>query len=565
MKLRERLANMLRPELSREIEQQRHAISLLAEAYQDGPWLTTPGQLVEQIREQLDADTIALLLDQLQYEDYGTEGRGTTDQERLSAVTQARGLFRYNPLAQWAVMLWTGWGMGDNVSVQMDTEAHQGIWDEFYTAQRNAAVMGRKELGEMSDWLLVTGNRLLVLFTSTATGATTVRVIDGVGVEAICNPNDKNEVWFYRRSLYDQHGGSVDLYYPEWHTLIGADLEDKWGMLRSANKIPRDAQRIDLMRTEREVLGVTVPGTMVSILHIAHNRKDEDSPWGWPLTTCATPWLRSHKRFMQARLQVALSKAAIVRQTTVKGGSRAVSTVIDSIRSRISASTPSDTNPPPGPGSWMVQNDASKTEEKPMTTGAGDAKIDWELFSYTALLAMGIFPTSAGMDTSRWATALEMDKAQSMIFGRYSAFWQSAFTEIATAIVSLFYHARGQGAPAQIGVSVTSDMFSLADLPSLASTCSKLTTDMIVPAIQNGTMTTETGVALVYTMWRMILQAFGLSATDMTMPDPADAEPADTAEGRARATSIALRRMSEGKIAPDEFAEYVGALWAGGS
>lgn len=566
MKVRDRLALALSPRLGEQIDQQDRAIRLLAEAYNDGPWVTTPEQLVTQIKEQLDGDMISLLLDQLQYEEYGLQADTSGEQERKTAIGQARQLFRYNPLAQWAINLWTGWGMGDNVSVQFDASDQQGVWDEFFTAQRNRSVMGRKELGELSDWLLVTGNRLLVMFTNTETGATTARLLDEEGVTEIANPNDRSDIWFYKRSAWDAAGRAIDLYYPEWHILIDPQLEEKWGLLRKLAIVSADAARMDQQRTEREVLGMAVPGTLVSVLHIAHNRKDERSPWGWPLTTCATPWLRSHKRFMQARLQVALSKAAIVRQTTVKGGSRAVDSVINSIRSRITAATPSDSNPPPGPGAWHVENEAARTEEKPMTTGASDAKIDWELFSYTALLAMGVFPTSAGMDTSRWATALEMDKAQSMVFGRYNAFWQSEIGEIATAVISLWYHARKQPVPVEIGISVTADLFSLADLPSLASTCAKLTDSMIVPAMQDGALSPEIASELLSQLWRMVLQAFGLPMPEATMvPEqqpPADAD--QPAESRARATALAIRKMRSGEIDAQSFAEYVRGIWQQG-
>jgi len=102
---------------------------------------------------------------------------------------------------------------------------------------------------------------------------------------------------------------------------------------------------------------------------------------------------------------------------------------------------------------------------------------------------MGLFPTSAGMDTARWATALEMDKAQSALFEDYRTFWSAQFKKMARiALMGVAKHSK-QTVNLGVTIKVTIDTFSLADFPAITETISKFVEATVTPMVQEGVIT----------------------------------------------------------------------------
>jgi hypothetical protein len=413
-------------ELAQTQQAMEDVVGLLSDALQQTyiPGVSlVPEKAAQELREQgLDESIIFQLINQLGWEQVGTlAGAGIDNQrERTLSVEVAERLFKFSPLAQWAVWLWTGWGLGDKVTVTLDDGKAQVWWDEFMQAERNEPIISQDVIHELSDWLLVKGNRYVVFFAATGgpnAGKATARVLDQDEITPIANPQDKLESWFYKR-VYRAGDDDVTLFYPDFRTFLGGHADTRWKELQDLKLIPADGRRADEIRVNGDA-----PGTVGVVFHIAHNRKDEKSVWGWPLFTAAAAWLRGHKQFAESRLGVAMAVAQFVRRTQVKGGSRAVNSVISQVASTLSRNNLLDTNPPGAAGSWAVENEASKTKELPMRTGASDAEADNKLFSWMASLGAGVFPTSMGLDTSRWATAVEMDNRA------VSAFLGSAIPE----------------------------------------------------------------------------------------------------------------------------------------
>jgi len=517
---------------------------------------------------------------------YGSSSSLTSERER--AVKQSVRLWRYSPLYQWSIWLWTGWGLGDNVTATLPTTKAQKWWDEFYLSRRNRSVLGREAIHRLSDWLLIKGNRFLALFTATSgenAGRTTLRVIEQSEMSPIFNPDDKADIWFWKRTWSDNTTGtgSETYYYPSWETSLAPDLEERWTLLQTSKKVPADAKRADQTKAD----------TNVCILHIAHNQKEESDPLGWPLSTTSAPWIRGHKKFAESRLGVALAIAQFVRRTQVEGGSRAVDSVINTIASTLSRSNYLDGNPPGAAGSWHVENKASNTKELPMRTGASDAKADNEQFSWMALLGSGLFPTSAGLDTSRWATALEMDKAQAMVFERYQDLWIETMETLAYAVLTL----ADKYAPVTIPepqrvAQISIDSFSLSDFPDVASSIGSFASQMLTPLVSGGIIEPKAAAGLAAELWRVTLQALGINNApdlasldlfytepeeedDPTPPDTDDEEtPPDDDEMGGDETEEAPEepdleemvisvyeqahaRLQSGYISPDQFAQFV--------
>ncbi|HUT18004.1 MAG TPA: hypothetical protein VM366_02500 [Anaerolineae bacterium] len=585
MTLRERIADFVDGGVrQRQVEALSGSVEQLWEAYQQGPFVNSPEDLLSSLREQYDSEMVSLLLDQLQYDVIGGLGASnvSSDRERQFSVQQGERLFRYSPLAQWTIWLWTGWGLGDRITVELEDDAGQEAWDEFWGAQRNKAILGADKIHELSDWLLVKGDRFLAYYAAaggTKSGDVTVRtVLPSEVEEIIANPEDASETWFYKRRVSAKGGGTEAWYYPDWALFFSDDgkaVNAVWQTLLDARVVTSSDKRADRVNLSEQA-GV---GTVVCIQHIAHNRKDEASPWGWPITTCAAPWMRAHKQFAEARLGAALSKAQFARRSTVAGGSRGVQSVLSTIRSGLSRTSFTDTNPPGVAGAWGVQNQAMSTEELPMTTGASDAKEDNALFSWVALLGGGLFPTSAGLDTSRWATALEMDKAQSMLFEKYRTFWSEQVRTMVTIVLSFKVRYGGLSAEvAEVEAQVSVDAFSLADFPVIAKTIGAVVQQALIPLVDSGIIPKGAAAKISARLWTLNLQAlnqtdagdltsdeaFGIGEPGEPGPEtPGEETPEDVVSAAALLSTIA-ENLASGSITYEQALEFsIGELLEG--
>lgn len=498
-----------------ERQRMRQRERILQNAYLSGPWQVPPDELKRQL-EELDPWTLQDILWQQGWEVIGGYGYGAdTDAERERAKQESVRLYKYSPLAQWAIWLWSNWGLGDGVTVIPNDEKAANIFAEFWTADRNANVLADDRIGELSNWLLVTGNRFLTFYASDMDGAeTSVRLINPGEIAAIvANPDDDSEPWFYKREWTPKGGRQRTMFYPEWETLFLKDreLEERWTrIIKSNTDISGNSKRADKQNSNNEQLGDDrAAGTVVCVLHIPHNIKDDGGLWGWPLMTASRPWISGHKHYLESRLTVAEAVAMFVRRKKMKGGSRALAGVIGTIASNLGASQYIDTNPPAVAGSVEMDNAMIDTTDLPLKTGASDAKADEEMFARQALLGTGLFPTSAGWDTARWATALEMDKAQSMIFEGYQTFWASQFRKMVKIVLS-FREKYGNETFEDKSAEVSIDSFSLADFTGVAKAVGQLVRDAMTPLVDNGTIPMEAARDILAELWRINLNALGV-------------------------------------------------------
>jgi len=522
-----------------------------------------PEKAIAELREGgIDETVLFQLTNQLGWDQVGALADVRRDNEREWQLTVevSERLFKYSPLAQWSVWLWTGWGLGDKVTVTLDDPGAQEWWNEFVEAERNEPIISQDVIHELSDWLLVRGNRYVVFFAATSgpnAGRATARVLDQGEMTPIANPQDKLEAWFYKRS-YRVGNRDETLYYPDFRTFLGGQADARWSMLQKQKVIPVGAKRAD----EIQLNGDNLPGTVATVMHIAHNRKDESSVLGWPLFTASAAWLRGHKQFAESRLGVAMAVAQFVRRSQVKGGSRAVNSVISQVASTLSRNNVLDTNPPGAAGSWHVENEAAATKELPMRTGASDAKADNDLFSWMALLGNGLFQTSAGLDTARFATAVEMDKAQSMIFERYQRFWASQFQKMAR-IVLLLGQQFGSQSFTDIKAQVSSDTFSLSDFPPVTEAIAQMVDSLLTPYVGNGTIDADTAREILRQLWLIEFNALNIgTAGELSQQvidggganDGADEQPP---ENFAEVIRQAIQRLDDGEISAEQAVEFL--------
>lgn len=367
----------------------QEAVQLLHNAYMEGPFVLPPEQLLSQLKEQ-GPDLLYDLVQQLQWETLGAAGYAQDlTAERTRAIDESRRLWKYSPIAQWLIWLMTNYGFGENVVIVPEDEDAIETWDEFWTADRNQPVLAADQIAELSNWTLVDGDRFLVYYADAMDGETTVRTINTKEiVEIVTDPDDSSVSLYYKRQWTNAQHRQQTWYYPDYRAFFDGTL--------SKAKLPTGAIQAEKVKI----------GTVVVMQHIAFNGKDPDSLYGWPFLGTGAPWIRAHKRHLENRLAVSASKAMYVRKATVKGGSRAVDSVIANLRSALSSTQAVETNPPAVAGSTLVENQAVTTTDFPMTTGASDAKVDELMFLRQAALSGGVYPHYMGAgDAYRLATA----------------------------------------------------------------------------------------------------------------------------------------------------------------
>ena len=553
-----------------EILRIQETMRALSEAYYEGPFQLPPEQLLNTLREY-DSAVLGDLVNQLYWEQLGGGYSMDMTRARERATDESRRQWVYSVLYQWAVWLWTNYGFGENIivtakdakpegeireiahlcdairtrlpelvsrdalshmlgMVQAFGEAYDRVeltdviqeedttalkygedyFREFWGATRNQPVLAADKLHNLSNRVLVDGNQFLSYSASTMDGAATVRKIKPSEiVEIITDPDENSLPWFYKRQ-WSVKSESRTWYYPSWEAFFSEDLEKK------AEVLPKGAVRADTMRVNEERLG-----TAVCIQHIAHNCKEEDSLWGWPLSVAGAPWLREHKKFREHRASVAASRAMYTWKVGVKGGSRGVGSVQSQLASAFATGGTRETNPPPVAGSTWVENPAAVLEALSQNTGAGDAKEDGNALAWMGLLGLGVYPHYGGIgDVLRWATAQMLEGPILRQWSRYQLFWSAQFRTM-VRIVLKFREKYGGAKFETYEAEVSTDRLVETDLAAITGAVSEFYREVLVPLITGGIVSRELAGAITARVLRIMLQALGVSDAEDVASDEA--------------------------------------------
>ena len=539
MAIRQRITEIIGgKKLRQERDATQEAFNRLYSAYQDGPFRVPPAVLAERLQE-LDSSTIMYLIRSMQSNSVtGLPYNATTEDQREYQVNESKFQWLYSPLAQWSVNVWTSYGMGEKVTVTCKDEGAQELWEAVWDKSQ---VFDDDVIHMLSSEVLVNGDLYLAAFVSIADGSMTFEFISSDEIaEIVTNPENKNQALYYKRQYTGADSATHTLYYPDWHSYLYHE-----GDLGKAS-LPDDA-----LVSVSEAMDQN-NGTTVLILHIAHNRKDSNSLHGWPILGIASPYFRAHKEFVETRLTVARQKAMFTREFIASGGSRSVAAVKGKFGNQMATSGTTsymDNNPPAIAGSTLIHNQAVEHRDLPMTTGAGDASTDNDMFAWMALIGAGLFPTTAGMDTSRWATAVAMDKTQSVQWSRYQSFWAAQFRKM-VEITLLSAQKWGGVTIDDKGCQVSIDTLSLVDFPGVVPPIAQMLGTM-PSMIADGTLNQNAARELLQAMWTPVLTALGTEDIDEILSDDmlGIVEPEDAEQVARTMTEFALqvrrRRLAE--------------------
>jgi len=538
---------------------------LLTGLAESAQWQLPPEEMIA-LYNEYDPTMLDMVIDDAYWDRIGDPGSGDTTNERRAMIRASNRAWRSSPLDQWTKWTWTAEGLGQGIDVKAADAGAQDRWDEFWTAERNDPLLGDDRLHQMSFDLLNHGNLFLAFYSSPADGETTIRDVDADEItEIICDPADRKKPWFYKRE-YMATSGTISntrtLYYPDWALFFQPqELERAWTQAQEQRLVPDTATRADLVQQNGD-LGDAAQ-TSVCVLHIAHNRKIKNSPWGWPLSTVSMPYARAHKQFIQATLSKVLSIAQFTRRSRVQGGSRAVNSVIDTVRSALSQNQRLDTNPPGAPGaSWHVENQAVTTEELPMSTAAMDTDRDNKTLAWAALIGAGLFPATAGLDVARYATALTMDRVQAFVFSQYKSFWAAQIRKMFKIVMGY------AGMSMEIEVEISIDSYGLPDFAEMVGPTTTLM-QQITQAVTASILAPQDARDLYAAFLRPAVQALGASGITELLDFEEPPEPAPQPEQGQQAAAEEVLRLAaghyeRGEITFDALLEAVVATYTEG-
>ena len=487
--IRQRLAKAFLGPETRALDNARRT---LLERFAQIPDRMRPEQVVAQLREQMDPHLLANMIRELEYVrlDWGPPDEA----DRRRTVQESRYLLRTTPLMDYTINLWTSY-LGRTLDVVPEDEAAAEVWQEFFHSDRNAAILGERNLHKWSDRVLRDGDEFLIIFGDESDGTSTVRVLDTLAVtDRITAPQDADQTVWYRVDRPGATGTYETVYYPDALAWL-PDTEDvgdeaEWGWrgldkdgnpVGAADLLPAGAKRADEM-------GEFTPVFIVPVLH------NEKEGWrGWPLMSSGHGWVKEHDQFRINRADVARSTAAFVREVEHEGGTRARDAIIASMGSTLATPGSDDweRNPPPVAGSTLLHNKAVTMRQLGQGTAAGDATADGEALAWYALLAGKIFPHYAGLgDVSTWATARAMSRPQQLVFEQYRAFWASVWSDVARVVFSIAVRWGRKGIET-FAVKVNQGQLLEVDMAALVTSLSAFFAGVFGPLLQMGVVPPE--------------------------------------------------------------------------
>ena len=180
-----------------------------------------------------------------------------------------------------------------------DDEAAKKVLDGYWNSKANQAVLSARGQRKSSDKLLIDGEVFFALFLGNKDD-TKIRRIDPLEItEIITDPDDKEDVRYFKREWTDaQNKPHVDYYRSTTNTKDKAAL-DSYGAL--------------------------VTATDVALIY--HHTYNTITQRGNPLLLPALLWMKYYRRFLSSRIGIMLAAAKWAWKTKVSGGQTAVDAI----------------------------------------------------------------------------------------------------------------------------------------------------------------------------------------------------------------------------------------------
>jgi len=319
------------------------------------------------------------------------KGEYTEDQKK-SIIKRSRYYAQIDPMATQALRLWSDYTLGTGIIRKAEDEKVKKILDDFWDARINKPVLSCKGQRKNSYKLLTDGNVYFALFLGSE-GKVTVRRIDPLEItDVITNPDDKEDIRYYKREWTNTQGKSVKAYYRSWQ-----NIKDE-GVLDSKGKLITKTEEALIYHMERE-------------------------PNGLPLLLPAMDWIKLYRQFLAARVAVILALARFAWKTKVPSGA------VSKIKTKTDQTKPDA-------GSWLIENMGSDTQPIKTDTGASGAYQDGRMLKLMICAAVGITEQYFGdISIGSLATAQTVELPMVKMFNSYQTLWLEAYEDISNMVL----------------------------------------------------------------------------------------------------------------------------------
>lgn len=308
-------------------------------------------------------------------------------------TTLARIMRLKNPLIKRGVQIQRLYVWAQGVTIAARDPEINTVIQAFLDDERNRAdLTSHQARGERERDLQTDGALFFRFFVNQVNGRVRVRCIDYQEIDdIICNPEDRREHWFYRRTYnvvgLDGSVTTVTEYYP--------DIDFK----------PRS--RVGF--TDRIASLGGLGGKIVWDTPVYYVAVNKVGKWGVSEFYDALDWALAYKNFLEQLASVWAALARWAAKLTTKGGARGVAAAKSKLGTTMS-STSGEINPPPVTGSVFLQSEG--VDLQPFrTAGATMSAEDGRRLMLMSMMAAGFPETFYGdAKAGSLATAKSLDR-----------------------------------------------------------------------------------------------------------------------------------------------------------
>ena len=216
---------------------------------------------------------------------------------RKTTVIEARLYGLKDPLAKRAISLMTDYSFGHGIAWNAENEKANNILSDFWYSPDNKPLLSAKGQHKSSDKLLIDGEIFFAVFLGKQT---TIRRIDPLEItEFITDPDDLENVRFYKREWIDIQSKSHEDYYRSFANLKNEACQDSLGI---SHQKTQDAL----------------------VYHLAINDLGQR---GNSYLLPALEWIKLYRKFLASRVAVMLALARFAWKVKVQGGAAAIAGV----------------------------------------------------------------------------------------------------------------------------------------------------------------------------------------------------------------------------------------------
>ncbi len=342
--------------------------------------------------------------DELRLEDAGWIALGAqssqviSDQDRVTNLLTSRLYHAKDPLAHQAIRLWTDYTFGSGMAWSTEEDATRKVLEGFWNSRANRNLFSAKGQRRASNKLLVDGELFFAIFLGEEA---TIRLIDPLEItEIISNPEDAEDVRYYRRDWTTGAGKSKTSIYRDWTNPKDESAETSGG---KAIKMTEDTKNVV----------------------VYHFPFDTISRRGNPLLLPALDWLKQHRRFLASRVAIMLARSKFAWHERLKGGQAAV----DAQKARLHEKDISA-------GSTLIENMGIETKPMPQDTAAAGAYEDGRMLKLMAFAAVGLSEQYfADISAGNWATAKTVELPMIKMFSSYQTVWGGVYDDLDSIVL----------------------------------------------------------------------------------------------------------------------------------